>query len=244
MASTTEINPECGAHFEHQQRKGIDELDIFAIIALHADGHPFDLAILRSHIIKTVIPHVFERRGEGSDAEGFKRSAINSLTFRHTSRHITFSLSTTHFHPTYRFTHTRNGTHKVIIYLILASIHADVTGKILSLDPMPSMASYCPHKRTIDTEAGPIPPTIGTASQHAAKAGKKAAQEKAKADKKAAADADIGPKGTVQVDPKAKATEKGRWTRGRGRRRSCRRIPRGQRTSHMSMRWIRGSLSI
>ena len=73
MASTTEINPECGAHFEHQQRKGIGELDMFAIIGLHADGHPFDLARLRSHTI------VFERRGEGSDAEGFKPSAINSL---------------------------------------------------------------------------------------------------------------------------------------------------------------------
>ena len=66
MASTTEINPECAAHFELQLRKGNDELDVFAIIGLHADDHQLDLTRLRSHIIKTVIPHVFERRGTKS----------------------------------------------------------------------------------------------------------------------------------------------------------------------------------
>ena len=66
MASTTEMSPECGAHFELQRRKGTDELDVFAVIGLHADGHYLDLTRLRSHIIKTVIPHVFERRGEGT----------------------------------------------------------------------------------------------------------------------------------------------------------------------------------
>ena len=66
MASTTEINPECGAHFELQRRKGIDKLDVFAIVGLHADDHQLDLTKLRSHIIKMIIPHVSERRGTRS----------------------------------------------------------------------------------------------------------------------------------------------------------------------------------
>ena len=74
MTSTDEINPECGAHFEHQQRKGNGELDVFAVAGLHADGDPFDLDRLRSHIDKTVVPHVSELRGEESEVTGVATS--------------------------------------------------------------------------------------------------------------------------------------------------------------------------
>lgn len=70
MASTTELDPECGAHFELQRLKGTDELDMFAVIGLHADARQLDLARLRSHIVKTVIPHVFEREGRGPRRPG------------------------------------------------------------------------------------------------------------------------------------------------------------------------------
>lgn len=62
MVSTTEINPECDTYFVLQQRKGTDEIDVFAIVGLHADGRQLDLARLRSHIIKPVMQYVYERR--------------------------------------------------------------------------------------------------------------------------------------------------------------------------------------
>ena len=73
-------------------------------------------------------------------------------------------------------------------------------------------------KRTIDTEAGPIPLTVGPATQHAAKVGRKAAQANAKADKKAADDADSGRKGTVQpmsADPQGKGHGEGSVDKGK-----------------------------
>ena len=49
---------------------------MFAIIGLHADGHQLDLARFRSHITKTVIPHVFERRVERSVATKVAMSSV------------------------------------------------------------------------------------------------------------------------------------------------------------------------
>ena len=82
MASTTEIHPECIAHFELQRRKETDELDVFAVRGLHADGRQLDLARLRSHITKTVISHVFERRGEGSEGSRVATSGAKIPTWK------------------------------------------------------------------------------------------------------------------------------------------------------------------
>ena len=66
-------------------------------------------------------------------------------------------------------------------------------------------------KGTIATEAGAVPLTTGTQTQHAAKEGKKAARAQKEEARRATKDAGSGRKGTVQqmpADPKAKVAEK------------------------------------
>ena len=82
-------------------------------------------------------------------------------------------------------------------------------------------------KRTIATEAGPVPLTVGAQTQRAAKDGKKVARAKKAKAKKAAEDAGSGGKGTVQqmpADPKAK---EGSVDKGKGKEKELPEGPKG-----------------
>lgn len=55
-----------GGYFSMQLAAGEENLDIFAIFGLHADGGALDLRQLRSHFRTVMMPHAFERQGAGS----------------------------------------------------------------------------------------------------------------------------------------------------------------------------------
>ena len=57
-----------GAHFAEQFASGGESgLDAFTIIGLHADGSPLSAREIRKHVLRVVIPHVFERGETGAE---------------------------------------------------------------------------------------------------------------------------------------------------------------------------------